>query len=75
MSFNFQILLLIITFSHVSTNPLRHICENFQSKPAEFAINSILVVVLLIAGGILAGMIFNFLKNEDYDITMFYFYF
>ena len=41
----------------VSANPIRHIYENFQTEPADFIINSVIVAFLLCIGGILAGTI------------------
>ena len=56
-SFIILILSLIFTLTFAAANPIQHIYENFQSEPAEFLFNSFIVLFLLVAGGILAGII------------------
>lgn len=56
---SFIILSVIFTLSHATANPIQHIIENFQAEPAEFLFNSFIVLFLLVAGGILAGKLYE----------------
>lgn len=58
---NNKLVILFFAFvSYASANPFNHIYENFKAEPAEFMLNSSIVILLLTVGGILAGKTVNF---------------
>lgn len=47
---------LFSVFNQAFSNPIDHIYESFKMEPAAFLFNSLIIVILLAVGGILAGI-------------------